>query len=411
MADGGSEANVIAGGGQAGACAAIAMREAGFAGRIMLVGDEPHLPYERPPLSKEVIVSEAEPAPTFIGSAERFASLGITLRLGTAVEAIDPKAQRLLLSTGETLAYDRLLLATGGTARRLPVPGAEHALGLRTLDEARLIRARLKAARAVVCIGAGVIGLEIAASAGALGCTVTVIEAGQGAMERCLVPEIARFMEAVHRDAGTTLRFGEAVAGIERLGDGRFCVATRSGPAVEADCVIAGIGLERNVALAKSAGLGGEGAIDVDAFGRTSDGAIYAAGDVAAFWHPLFKARLRLENWRHAQNHGTAVGRAMAGGTEPYADLPWFWTDQFGINLQVCGFPLRAAETVIRGDLATRSFVALHLDAAGTVIAATTANRGRDMRAAMKLITAGRPIDRRKVADEAVPTQALALSA
>ncbi len=398
---------LILGAGQAGGWAAVTLREAGFAGRIVLIGEEPWLPYERPPLSKAVLTAETEPPIACFRDPARYAALGIETLTGVRATGIEREARRVRLADGRDLSYDRLLLATGGRARALTVPGGERALRLRTLEDARAIRARLATARRVVCIGAGVIGLEVAASARARGAAVTVLEAAARPMGRSVSPEGAAFVARLHRDAGVELRCGVAVAAIEAGTDGAALVLTADGGVLPADLVLAGVGMERAVDLAAAAGLALDGGIAVDAWGRSSDPAIFAAGDVAAFPHPLVPGpRLRLESWRHAQNHGIAVGRAMAGvEAPPYDDIPWFWTDQHGVNLQVAGFPAEAARSVVRVDR-DRVFVAVHLDAADRVIGVTAAGSPRDIRAGTALIRAGCPVDPRAVADASVPLPA-----
>ena len=398
--------HIIIGAGQAGGWAAIAMRQAGFTGRILLVGDEIWRPYERPPLSKAMLTGKPEPPVLFFHDEGKYAEQGIELLLGTAAEEVDAKAHWVRLRDGRVLAYDRLLLTTGGRARRLAVPGGERALLLRTLEDARAIRARLSVARRVVCIGAGVIGLEIASSACARGCAVTVLETAPVVMGRCVSPEGARFVEALHRAAGVDLRLGVTIEAIERQPDGTEQVICRGGDRFVADCVIAGVGMERNLDLAQAAGLAIEGGIVVDEFGQTGAPDVYAAGDVAAFLHPHYGRRLRLESWRHAQNHGIAVGRTMSGDAVPYDDIPWFWTDQHGVNIQITGMPAEAARTVVRVSQPP-AFVAVHLAADDTVVGVTAAGSPRDIRAGTALIKARRPVDPVLLADSAVPLQRL----
>jgi NADPH-dependent 2,4-dienoyl-CoA reductase/sulfur reductase-like enzyme len=396
--------NIIVGAGQAGAHAAIAMRDAGFTGRIVLVGDEPHHPHERPPLSKAMLTDAVEPPPSHFHETARYGERNVELRLGTAVESVDRTRQRVLLRDGSALPYDKLLLATGGRARRLRIPGGEAILYLRTLDDARQLRPLLVPGARVVCIGAGVIGLEIASSARQRGCEVTVIEAADTAMGRTLTPDFARYLEARHRDAGVALQFGAKMQCIE----GRRVIC--DGAAIEADLVVAGVGMERNTELAEAAGLALDGGISVDEFGRTEDTNIYAAGDVAAFWHPVLLRRMRLESWRHAQNHGIAVGRAMAGLAAPYDEIPWFWTDQHGVNLQFAGLAELAAGTVMRGTMNDTAFAGFHLDAEDRVVAATGVNAPRDIRAAQSMIRAAKPVDPVMLADVTVPLQRLVAS-
>jgi 3-phenylpropionate/trans-cinnamate dioxygenase ferredoxin reductase subunit len=393
--------HIIVGAGQAGAHAAIAMREAGFAGRIVLVGDEPHHPYERPPLSKEFLTADTETPPALFHAVTRYAERDIELLLGSPVVAIDPAARRVSLQTGESLPYDRLLLTTGSRARHLAIPGGDDLLYLRTLDDARHIRLRLAPGLRLVCIGAGVIGLEIASSARQRGCEVTVLEAAPGAMARMLTPDMADYMVRLHRGHGVTLHFNAAISAIAEK---KVICADR---AIPADSVIAGIGVIRNTELAAAAGIAVDGGITVDEFGRTNLSGIYAAGDVAAFWHPLLHRRLRLESWRHAQNHGIAVGRVMAGVEQPYDDIPWFWSDQHGVNLQVAGLPDQANRTVLRGDETAPSFAAFHLDTENHVVGATGINAPREVRAAQAMIRAGKPVDPAAVADPRVQLQRL----
>jgi NADPH-dependent 2,4-dienoyl-CoA reductase/sulfur reductase-like enzyme len=394
--------HVIVGAGQAGAHAAVSMRTAGFAGRIVLVGEEPYRPYERPPLSKAALTEDPEPEPGWFFPPERYESLHIEWLGGNPAVGLDPAAARLALADGTALPFDRLLIATGGRARPLALPGGEHAMLVRTLDDARRLRPLLVAGQRVVCIGAGVIGLETAASARHRGCEVTVLEAAAGAMGRSMTPDMARWVERLHRDHGVDLRFGVTVTAIE---PGRVHCADG---AVAADVVVAGIGMTRNTGLAEAAGIALDGGIVVDEFGRSSAPEIFAAGDVAAFWHPLWQQRLRLESWRHAQNHGIAVGRAMAGAAAPYDDMPWFWTDQHGANIQVAGLPHLSVTSVLRGAATAPSFAAFHLDAGGKLVAASGVNAPREVRAAMAMIARGAVVDPALLADPAVRLQTLA---
>ncbi|HVC59711.1 MAG TPA: FAD-dependent oxidoreductase [Acetobacteraceae bacterium] len=399
--------HIIVGAGQAGAWAAVAMRQAGFAGRILLIGEETWRPYERPPLSKAVLTEDPEPPILYFHPERRYAELQIELLLGTPAEAVEPDAHRVSLADGRVLDYDRLLLAMGGQARRLPIHGGDHALYLRTLEDARAIRARLAGARRVLCVGAGVIGLEIASSARARLCEVTVLEALPRAMGRAVSPEGAAFIETLHRNAGVTLHFGVIVDRLDQAADGGVVVTCRDGRRFEADMVVAGVGMQRNLMLAEAAGLALEGGIVVDEWGRTSAPDIYAAGDVTAFYHKLFGKRLRLESWRHAQNHGVAVGKAMCGETAPYDDVPWFWTDQHGVNLQVAGLPADAARSVVRQGGAPGTFVAVHLAEDDSVIGVTAAGNPREIRAGQALIRSRKPVDAAKLADAGVPLQRL----
>jgi NADPH-dependent 2,4-dienoyl-CoA reductase/sulfur reductase-like enzyme len=394
--------NVVVGAGQAGANAAVAMREAGFAGRIVLVGEEPHHPYERPPLSKAALTEDLAPAPAWVHSATRYDTAAIELRLGTRAVALDARGRRLTLADGSELAFDRLLLATGGRPRPLDVPGAQRIHYLRALEDALHLRPLLVPGARVVCVGAGVIGLEAAASAHHRGCAVTVLEAAPAAMGRCMTPAMAQWVERLHAAHGVALHFGVAVA---EVAAGRVVCA--DGQGFPADVVVAGVGMLRNIDLARAAGLELDGGIVVDELGRTAAPGIYAAGDVAAFWHPTLRRRLRLESWKHAQNHGIAVGRAMAGGSEPYDDVPWFWSDQHGVNIQVAGLPQDATDSVLRGDQSGPGFSAWHFDAGGRVVAATGINAPRDVRVALALIARGAVVAPAVLANPATRLQGL----
>ncbi|HEV2302986.1 MAG TPA: NAD(P)/FAD-dependent oxidoreductase, partial [Stellaceae bacterium] len=272
-----SEIHLIVGAGLAGVSAALAMRQAGFAGRIVLVGDEPEPPYDRPPLSKDVLAA-AELKLPYLHPDSLYAEQKIELLPGVRVDGLDLAAGRAWLGDGRTLPYDRAVIATGGQARRLPVRGGDKALYLRSLDDARQLRARLGEARRVAVIGAGVIGCEVASSARARGCGVTVLEALPGAMRRVFTPEIAAFAEALHRASGVELRFSIAVAAIEERPAG-FRVVCAGGETIEADLVVAGIGIERGLEIAAVSGIETDGGIVVDEFARTSAEHVFAAGD------------------------------------------------------------------------------------------------------------------------------------
>ncbi len=393
---------LIIGAGQAGCYAALAMRDAGYKGAIRLIGDEAELPYERPPLSKQVLTEMDEPKVPHFHNAVRYGERDIEMLCGTKAIAIDPEGRTVSLGNGDVLPYTNLLLTTGGRARRLSVPGSEHVCYLRTLDDARLLRSRLRSGARIVSIGAGVVGLEIASSAVARGCTATVIEPGAQVMGRSLVPEIAAWLAAWHRENGITLLLGSGVREITTN-----AVLCADGTRIEADAVIACIGMERNTELAAAAGMAVENGIIVDAYGRTSAPGVYAAGDVAAFWSPRLERRMRLETWRHAQDHGAAVGGTIAGQVKAYDEIPWFWTDQHGINLQMAGMVEDVVTTVIRGTIGIPPFSAWHLNAAGALIGVTGINAPRDVRVGQKLIRTGQAFDPAVLADSSVPVQEL----
>ncbi len=395
-----SDPALIVGAGQAGAHAATAMRQAGFTGRIMLVGDEHERPHERPPLSKAMLTALDEPPVSYFHPETHYTDRTIETRLGTRVEAIDPEARAVHLADGTRQPYASLLLATGGRARRLDVPGAERVLYLRTLDDARLLRGHLRPGARIVCIGAGVIGLELASSALARDCRTTVIEAGPSIMGRSLPPVVADWLTALHVSAGVDLRLGVGVTAITPS-----AVVCSDGVEIPADAVVAGIGMERNTGLAEAAGLAVDRGIEVDEFCHTSAPGIYAAGDVAAFWVPRLGRRVRLETWRHAQDHGTAAGQAMAGSGTPYDVVPWFWTDQHGRNLQLAGEPI--GRLVLRGEPGEAPFSAWFLSESGVLNGIVGVDSPREVRAAQSIIRAGRGVDPALVADPAVSVRRL----
>jgi 3-phenylpropionate/trans-cinnamate dioxygenase ferredoxin reductase component len=397
-----NEQIVIVGGGQAGSCAAFAAREAGFQGRIIVIGAEPLLPYERPPLSKATLI-DPEPNVPVTFSAGRYESSEIELRLSHPVERIHVTARKVVLRGGEGIAYDRLLLATGAQARHLRIPGAEeHVHYLRSYGDALALRDVLRANRRILCIGAGVIGLEVAATAHAMGCKVTVVEAGPGVMGRCVPPAESAYLAGLHRRSGVDLHLSAGVTAIEAV-DGTKRVEFADGSAIEADAIVAGIGMVRNTALAMDAGIAVEDGILVDASGRTDKDAIFAAGDVAAFWHPGMGRRMRLESWHHAQDHGTAIGRVMAGIEESYQPIPHFWTEQHKVHLQVAGWLDEVDHCILRGERESGRYTALYLDKSGHVVGVVTANTPRDMRPALGFIRDRVRLDPAAAADVGIP--------
>ena len=391
----------IVGTGHAGLSAALELRRLGFDGRVVLFGNEQHLPYERPPLSKAQLASDGLALPQ-LQSAEALDRQRIEVRTGSTVERLDVAAARLHLAGGESLVYDELLLATGGRARTLgKLPGGQHALTLRNYDDALALRRRLAAPPGrLVVVGAGVIGLEVAATARGLGWQVTVLECADRPLARMLTPELGSFLAGVHTSAGVELRVGATVQALEPGADGRIAVLTNTGPVI-ADLVLAGIGMQPDIALAREAGLDTTDAILVDEYARTSAAHVHAAGDAASLWHPRLQRRLRLENWQHAARHAAAAARSMLGRGEPYEELPWSWTDQFDINLQIIGMPVDGDRTLLRGTLAGRKFVALHLQGR-RLVGATLVNLGREMRPCKALVECGADLDLARLADPAV---------
>jgi 3-phenylpropionate/trans-cinnamate dioxygenase ferredoxin reductase component len=398
---------VIAGAGHAGGRAAEALRAAGHKGPIALLGDERHPPYERPPLSKELLAGTGTVEKTYLRPPAWYQDAGIDLRRGNAVREIDPRAQRVRLADETDLPYDALLLTTGARPRRLPIPGGEgpRVFYLRDIEDCLALRERLVPEARVAIIGAGFIGLEIAATARQRGAAVTVLELAPQVLARVAPPQIAAYVADLHRRHGVEIHTGMIVTGIEDTGSG-LIVLTASGERFAADIAAIGIGAAPNTELAASAGLAIDDGVQVDEFGRSSNPLIFAAGDVTRHFNPIFGRAIRLEAWQNAQNQAIAVAKIIAGGSEPFAEVPWFWTDQFDMNLQTAGPPGPWDRLVWRGEPAERAFTVFHLFE-GRPVAATTVNNVRDMRFARMIVGRGQPVDPAALADKAIKLQDL----
>jgi 3-phenylpropionate/trans-cinnamate dioxygenase ferredoxin reductase subunit len=407
---------VIVGTGYAGCSAALELRKRAFEGRIVMIGDEPHLPYERPLLSKAAIVG----VPPLLHPAAHYAAQRIDILAGTRADQLNLDESSVSLSDGTPVRYDALLLATGGTARRLNVPGAECAMTLRTFDDALRLHERLRQPGHMTIVGGGVIGLEIAALARTMGWSVIVLESDQRLMARAVSTHVSMFVADVHREEGVDIRLNAQLIALRNGMNGRVEVVTESA-VFASDLVVAGIGMQPDIALAADAGIETDGAIVVDELGRTSAHGVFATGDVASFWHARYGRRMRLENWRHASAHSTIVAANMVGHHVRYDEVPWSWTDQYGMNMQIVGLPADADQTVLSGDPGERKFVALHLRE-GRLTGATLVNQGKDMRPCKALIESGVTLDadrwrdtsldlRRLAADVIVAPNVISLSA
>lgn len=394
---------VIVGAGQAGCSAAFELRRNGFPGRIVLVGEESHFPYERPPLSKGGIATSVGTSP-LLHAPEEFVAQGIELLRGVSASSLDLRSRRLTLSDGSALPFDKLLLATGGRARQLMIPGGQHGLSLRTLDDARRVADRLCEPGDLVVVGAGIIGLEIAATARELGWRVKILEVAEHPLARLVPMEVAAAVAAIHTETQVQMYFGVHVEAIESSGL-KFHVYTTQGR-FNADLVVAGIGMQPEIRLAEAAAIAvGEGVL-VNEYGETSAPGVYAAGDAAELLHPRF-GRVRIESWQHAANHAKAVSRSMSGVPTVYDEVPWAWSDQYEHNLQIVGFPQLGTQTVWRGSPALHRFTSLHLSA-GKLVGACLMNQGRDMRPCRRLIESNQTVDLAKLGDSAVPLRELA---
>jgi 3-phenylpropionate/trans-cinnamate dioxygenase ferredoxin reductase subunit len=395
------EAIVIVGAGHAGGRAAQALRQAGFAGRVVLVGEERYLPYERPPLSKELIVTDAGLEKAQLHDPSYYELNRIELVLGVAATAIDRPARSVALADGRRLAYDKLMLTTGARVRKLAIPGAalDGVFYIRDFDDTQALRRRLASGRRVVVIGGGFIGLETAASARQRGAEVVVLEAADRLMGRAVAREIGDWFAQLHRKHGVEVRLGVAVEAIE--GGGKVeRVRIAGSAAVPADLVVVGIGIVPNVEIARDAGLAVENGIVVDELGRTSDPAIFAAGDCANQPNTFLGRRVRLESYQNAQDQAMAVARNLLGASQRYEDSLWVWSDQHEVNLQMTGMPDGYDRLVLRGDPASGAFMAFYLKD-GRVVAVNTINLGREMKAAQRLMQSGKRFDPALLADPA----------
>jgi 3-phenylpropionate/trans-cinnamate dioxygenase ferredoxin reductase component len=382
----------IVGASLAGAKAAETLRAEGFDGRVVLFGAEEHIPYERPPLSKGYLQGRAD-AP-FVHPAEWYAEQDIDLRLGTRVTALDPAAHEVETAEGERLTYTKLLLATGSNVRRLA-----DALTLRTLDDSDRLRAAFREGVRVVIVGAGWIGLEVAAAARAAGAEVTVLEQAAAPLLAVLGPEMAAVFARLHVEHGVDLRCGVAVRAVRSdavlLDDG----------AVPADLVVAGIGVTPDVDLARGAGLTVDNGVVVDEHLRSSDPDVFAAGDVASAYHPFLRRHVRVEHWANALNQPVVAAKAMLGQDVAYDRLPYFFTDQYDLGMEYTG--LAEGELVVRGDLDGREFVAFWLRD-GRLTAAMNVNVWTGVpEAAQRLIRAGARLDAAELADPEVALDSL----
>ncbi|MBV8306900.1 MAG: FAD-dependent oxidoreductase [Gammaproteobacteria bacterium] len=396
---------VIAGGGQAAVQAVDTLRRRGFAGALTLVGDEPWPPYQRPPLSKKYLAGSLERERLLIRPAAFFAEHAVTTHFGRRVTEIARRERRVRLDDGLVLPYDALLLATGSRPRQLLAPGRE--LGgvhyLRTLVDADRIRAECAAGGRLVIIGGGYIGLEVAATARERGMEVTVLEMAPRVMSRVTSPEVSAFYEAEHARHGVRIRCNEALRALQ--GDARTgrvrAVLTESGGEYPADLVIAGVGVAPADELAQAAGLECENGVVTDAYCRTADEAIYAAGDCASHLSRQYGRHLRLESVDNAFEQGTTVALNLLGGETVHDKVPWFWSDQFDLKLIIIGLSSGYDTAVLRGSPATRSFSVCYLRG-GELVALDSINTPKDQMAARKLIPVHARPNLDRLADPAV---------
>lgn len=401
-----SKTFAIIGAGAAGVAAAFTLRDSGFDGDLILVGEEDEFPYERPPLSKDGV---ANTELTLLRPAAAYADAAIDLRLGSRAEELDTTGQRVRLAGGETIAYDRLLLATGGRARRLSVPGSEldgiHYL--RTAKDKERIAAAAQSSKRAVVVGLGFIGSEVAATLRTSELEVTALDPLDRPLAGAVGVEVADIVLELHREHGVDVHTGQGVVAFN--GNGRVETVSTAASTIAADFAVIGAGMVPNVELAVAAGLQVDGGIVVDASCRTSAANVYAAGDAANHFNPRHDRHLRVEHWDHALKHAVVAAQAMLGEPVSYACDYWFWSDLYDANIQVGGLPGQADEHVVRGSLSERRFIVFGLSA-GRLTSAVALNSGRDLRRSLPLVRQAADVDAATLRDPDVDLRALSRS-
>jgi 3-phenylpropionate/trans-cinnamate dioxygenase ferredoxin reductase subunit len=399
---------IVVGASLAGAKAAETLRSEGYDGRLLLVGAEDERPYERPPLSKEYLRGEAGREKVYVHEESFYADHDIELRLGCSAAGLDLSSGELALDTGERLRYDRLLLTTGAEPRRLEIPGGEldGVMYLRTVGDSDALRERLGRARAVVVVGAGWIGAEVAASARQLGSEVMVVDPLSVPLERVLGPEVGAIYRDIHLDHGVRMLLGTGVEAFE--GDRRVeRVRTTGGEVLECDLVVVGVGVSPRTGIAAQAGIAIDDGIAVDQYLQSSAAGVFAAGDVANAHHPFYGHGIRVEHWANALNQGPAAARNMLGRETPYDLLPYFFSDQYDVGMEYAGFASRWDRVVFRGDPASREFIAFWI-AEDRVVAGMNVNVWDVTDSIQRLIRSRAVVDDRRLADPGAPLEELA---
>jgi 3-phenylpropionate/trans-cinnamate dioxygenase ferredoxin reductase subunit len=402
----GNPVTVIVGAGQAGSELATTLRQQGYAGSIVLIGDENYIPYRRPPLSKTYLSGEASLESLYLRPSAAYAKHAIDCRIGIGVESIDRTAHSLRLYDGTTLTYDKLALATGGRARRLSVPGADRSNVhyIRTVADVDRLKQEFGGGKRLVIIGGGYIGLEVASVGIKRGCHVTVIEALPRVLARVAAPKISAFYERVHSGHGVALRTGIGVHSLE--GDKACAVVLADGTRLAADLVVVGVGLIPNTELAEAAGIETSNGIVVDRYAVTSDPDIVAAGDCTNHDNVFLGRRSRLESVPNALEQARVAAASILGNPRAYDAAPWFWSDQYDLKLQMVGLSEGHDELIVRGDMDANSFTAFYLKE-GTVISADSVNRPQDFLLAKRLVTERATVPPEHLRDDAVPLKSL----
>ena len=393
---------VIVGGGGVGDAAAFALRKRGFDGEVVLVSADADRPYDRPYLSKEFLRGEVELSKVFLHPESDYVDQKIDLRLGQRVSGGSAAGRRLTLADGSELAYDVLVLGLGGTPRRLPdLPSAENVFTLRSLRDSQAIKQALDSSRRMLLVGAGFIGAEAAASARQLGKDVLMIEASPVPLARALGGDVGEIYAAIHRSKGVDLRTGTTVQKWHLSGGRVDGVTLSDGHSEAVDLVLVGIGIDPNLELPKALGLSIEGGgVPVDEGLRASEH-VYVGGDIALHRHPVLKRAIRVEHWEVGKGHGRAIGASIAGGNAPYTKLPYFWSDQYDVNLEYRGHASGDDRAVWRGDREARSFSVFYFRN-GLVEGVLSMNDSKINEAGGKLIESRRPVDESRLADQSV---------
>lgn len=386
---------VVVGAGLAGAKAVEALRDKDFDGRIVLVGEEHQLPYERPPLSKEFLAGKKTLEEFTVKRPSWYREHEIDLRLGDRVASVDPSGHSVTLSDGSSLGYDKLLLATGSRSRRLPIPGADapRVHYLRTVEDASALDSVLASGDSLAVVGAGWIGMEVAAAARQRGVDVTVVESAALPLLAGLGPENAAVFADLHREHGVDLRTGATVAEITTAGGAAAGLRLSDGSQIRADAVLVAVGAQPNIELAQQAGLSTADGVLVDAGLRTSDPDIYAVGDIAAAQHPLFGTRIRTEHWANALKQPAVAASGMLGEAAEYTELPYFFTDQYDLGMEYVGYAPHYARVVFRGDPAGREYTSFWLDDHNRVLAGMNVNIWEGLDDIKALINAQAPVN------------------
>jgi 3-phenylpropionate/trans-cinnamate dioxygenase ferredoxin reductase subunit len=397
---------VIIGGGLGGAKAAEALREKDFDGQIIVCAEEDHLPYERPPLSKEFLAGKKSLDDFTVHDSAWYRENEIDLRLNARVLSVDRAAHTVELPDNTRVEYDKLLLATGSRSRRLPIPGSDAAgvHYLRTFEDASALNSALAEGSSLAVVGAGWIGLEVAASARQRGVNVTVVETAKLPLMGAVGEEVGAVFAALHRDHGVDLRLDSEVKEITTADGKATGLRLGDGSSVAADAVLVAVGAQPNIELADQAGLStGDGGVLVDAALRTSDHDIYAVGDIAAAEHPLFGSRIRTEHWANALKQPAVAAAGMLGEKAEYTELPYFFTDQYDLGMEYAGYAPTYNRVVFRGDVDGREFVAFWLDADNRVLAGMNVNIWDVLDDVKSLIRSKSAVDPEKLADPQAP--------